>query len=139
MDPSRALRGRQPGSAAGCGAGGLRLADVERRLSGRQARLVRLPRADREPARAYRFLFGNDPATVISIGSHGFSVLELRDKGTKSSGKTAAVRKGPTILRQLTERFGLDVGGRAHLAPMFDYARFRGDAGDPEDGYDAPG
>ena len=52
-------------------------------ISGRFARLVQLPRIPAKQAQSagYRFLHGDGPATVISIGSHGFSVLELRPSG----------------------------------------------------------
>ncbi len=86
--------------------------------SGRLARLVRLPRVPTKQAqaRAYRFLFGNDPATVISIGSHGFSVLELRDKGIEIFRENSRCSQGTgNFLRQLTERFGLDVGAASAL------------------------
>ncbi|HOY57638.1 MAG TPA: acyl-CoA dehydratase activase-related protein [Verrucomicrobiota bacterium] len=86
--------------------------------SGRLARLVRLPRVPTKQAqaRAYRFLFGNDPATVISIGSHGFSVLELRGRDIEIFRENSRCSQGTgNFLRQLTERFGLDVGAASAL------------------------
>ena len=49
-------------------------------VCGRLSRQIRLPRVpvQQVQARACRFLAGPEPATVVSIGSHGFSVLELR-------------------------------------------------------------
>ena len=52
-------------------------------VSGRfssQINLRRIP-AKQAQLRGYRFLFGDEPATIVNIGSHGFSVLELRANG----------------------------------------------------------
>ena len=49
------------------------------RLS-RQVSLLRVP-AKQAQAAGVRFLHGTEPVSVVSIGSHGFSVLELRAGG----------------------------------------------------------
>ena len=87
-------------------------------VSGRLSRLVRLPRVPTKQtqARAYRFLFGDDPATIVSIGSHGFSVLELREKGIEVFRENSRCSQGTgNFLRQLTERFGLEVEAASEL------------------------
>ncbi len=86
--------------------------------SGRLARVVRLPRVPTKQAqaRAYRFLFGEGPATIVSIGSHGSSVLELREKGLEIFRENSRCSQGTgNFLRQLTGRFGLDVAAASEL------------------------
>lgn len=81
-------------------------------VSGRFARLVRLPSIPVKQAQAagYRFLHGEEPATVVSIGSHGFSVLELRASGAEVFRGNSRCSQGTgNFLRQLVERFGLTV------------------------------
>ena len=87
-------------------------------VSGRLSRLVRLPRVPTKQAqaRAYRFLFGDAPATIVSIGSHGFSVLELREKGIEVFRENSRCSQGTgNFLRQLIERFGLEVEAASEL------------------------
>jgi len=75
----------------------------------RQLRLARIP-IKAAQARALRHLHGGAPATVVSIGSHGFSVLELRDRGAEVFRENSRCSQGTgSFLRQLVERFGLDV------------------------------
>jgi len=52
-------------------------------VSGRMSRQVNLRRVPTKQAQArgYRFLRGEHPATIVSIGNHGFSVLKLRANG----------------------------------------------------------
>ncbi|MHB8879796.1 MAG: hypothetical protein ACYC8T_39410, partial [Myxococcaceae bacterium] len=52
---------------------------------GRLGRLLTLPRIPQKQALAtgHRFLCGEAPATVVSIGAHGFSVLEVRENGVE--------------------------------------------------------
>jgi len=52
-------------------------------VTGRFSKQITLPRVpvQQAQARACRFLTGSLPATIVSIGSHGFSVLELRANG----------------------------------------------------------
>jgi len=79
-------------------------------VSGRLGRLVRLPRipTKQAQARGYRHLFGERPATVVSIGSHGFSVLELRGDGLEVLRENSRCSQGTgNFLRQLVERFDL--------------------------------
>jgi len=58
---------------------GVRSAAVTGRL-GRQVGLLRVPLQQAQAA-GFRHLHGTGPATVVSIGSRGFSVLELREGG----------------------------------------------------------
>ena len=55
-------------------------------VTGSYARLLDLPRIPAKQARAtgFRHRFDADPVTLVAIGSHGFSVLELRDGGADS-------------------------------------------------------
>ncbi len=83
---------------------------------GRQVALMRVP-AKQAQAAGYRFLHGPDPATVVSIGSHGFSVLELREGGTEVFRENSRCAQGTgNFLRQLVERFDLTVEQAAELA-----------------------
>ncbi|HSB21315.1 MAG TPA: BadF/BadG/BcrA/BcrD ATPase family protein [Anaeromyxobacteraceae bacterium] len=88
-------------------------------VSGRLGRLVALLRVPAKQAQAAgaRFLFGDGPATVVSIGSHGFSVLELREGGTEVFRENSRCAQGTgNFLRQLVERFDLTVEQAAELA-----------------------
>lgn len=81
-------------------------------VTGRLSRLVSLPRIPlkQAQARACRFLFGDKPFTIVSIGSHGFSVLELRGTGLEVYRENSRCSQGTgNFLRQLTERFDLTV------------------------------
>jgi predicted CoA-substrate-specific enzyme activase len=81
-------------------------------VSGRLSRQVSLRRIPTKQAQAagYRFLHSDRSATVVSIGSHGFSVLELRPAGTEIFRENSRCSQGTgNFLRQLVERFGLSV------------------------------
>jgi predicted CoA-substrate-specific enzyme activase len=97
-------------------------------VSGRLARLVKLPRVPTKQAqtRGFRFLHGVRPATVIAIGGHGFSVLELRANGHDVLRENGRCSQGTgNFLRQLCERFELTPAQAseacadvAHSAPL---------------------
>ena len=79
---------------------------------GRIGRLLRLERVPAKQAQAagYRFLYGERPATVVSIGSHGFSVLELRESGAEIFRENSRCSQGTgNFLRQLVERFDMTI------------------------------
>ncbi|MBW2456557.1 MAG: CoA activase [Deltaproteobacteria bacterium] len=79
---------------------------------GRASRMARLPRIPTKQAQAagFRYLFDDQPATVVSIGSHGFSVLELRQSGTEIFRENSRCSQGTgNFLRQLVERFDMTV------------------------------
>ena len=81
-------------------------------VSGRFAGQIRLPRIPTKQAllRGYRFVFGDEPATIVNIGSHGFSVLELRAGGQTVFRENSRCSQGTgNFLRQLVERFSLSV------------------------------
>jgi predicted CoA-substrate-specific enzyme activase len=83
---------------------------------GRQVQLQRVPLKQAQ-AKAHRFLHGHAPATLVSIGSHGFSVLELREAGGEVFRENSRCAQGTgNFLRQLVERFDLGVGEAAALA-----------------------
>jgi predicted CoA-substrate-specific enzyme activase len=81
-------------------------------VSGRFAAQVRLRRVPAKQAelRGYRHFFGEEPATVVNIGSHGFSVLEWRGNGLTVFRENSRCSQGTgNFLRQLVERFSLTV------------------------------
>lgn len=89
------------------------------RLS-RQLALDRVP-LQQAQARAWRFAGDTGPATLVSIGSHGFSVLELRDKGIEVFRENSRCSQGTgNFLRQLVERFSLDIEEASALAATVD-------------------
>jgi predicted CoA-substrate-specific enzyme activase len=81
-------------------------------VSGRLGRLVALPRVPTKQAQAagFRFHHGEPAATVVSIGSHGFSVLELRPSGVEVFRENSRCSQGTgNFLRQLVGRFDLSL------------------------------
>ena len=81
-------------------------------VAGRTSRLANLPRIPGKQAQAqgFRFLFDDQPATVVAIGSHGFSVLELRGSGAEIFRENSRCSQGTgNFLRQLVERFDLTI------------------------------
>jgi predicted CoA-substrate-specific enzyme activase len=100
---------------------GVTAAAVTGRL-GRQVQLQRVP-VKQAQAAAHRFLHGQAPATLVSIGSHGFSVLELRGEGQEVFRENSRCAQGTgNFLRQLVERFDLTVEEAAELAAAVDEA-----------------
>ena len=88
-------------------------------ITGRIARQVDLPRIPEKQARrsGVRFLKGTEPITVVSIGAHGFSVLELRGDSPDVFRENSRCSQGTgNFLRQLTERFNLTVEEASVLA-----------------------
>jgi predicted CoA-substrate-specific enzyme activase len=76
---------------------------------GRQLAVERIP-TKQALLRGFRFLHGGDPATVVTIGSRGFSVLEIRAAGDPAYRESSRCAQGTgNFLRQLVERFGLTV------------------------------
>ena len=83
---------------------------------GRNLSLLRVPSRQALAAGA-RFLHGAEPLTVVSIGSRGFSVLELRGPGRERFRENGRCAQGTgNFLQQLVGRFGLDVAEAARLA-----------------------
>jgi predicted CoA-substrate-specific enzyme activase len=81
-------------------------------VTGRLGRLVDLPRIPTKQAVAvgFRHVFGDAPATIVSIGGHGFSVLELRASGAEVYRENSRCSQGTgNFLRQLVERFDLTI------------------------------
>jgi predicted CoA-substrate-specific enzyme activase len=79
---------------------------------GRLSRQVALPRVPITQAQVagLRWLRGDRATTLVSIGSHGFSVLELRDSGAEVFRENARCSQGTgNFLRQLVERFDLSI------------------------------
>ena len=94
-------------------------------VSGRLGKSIRLPQvpAPQAQARACRFLSGDQPTTVVSIGSHGFSVLELRGGGVEVFRENSRCSQGTgNFLRQLVERFSMTVEEASELAASTDGA-----------------
>jgi activator of 2-hydroxyglutaryl-CoA dehydratase/predicted nucleotide-binding protein (sugar kinase/HSP70/actin superfamily) len=81
-------------------------------VCGRLSRSLALPRVpvQQAQARAWRHQGDARPVTLVSIGSHGFSVLELRDSGIEVFRENSRCSQGTgNFLRQLVERFSLTV------------------------------
>lgn len=87
--------------------------------TGRGARLLDLPRVPTKAAlaRGVREAFpGLEAVTVVSIGAHGFSVLELHPGTQSVYRENSRCSQGTgNFLRQLVERFDLDVAAAAAL------------------------
>ena len=95
------------GNLAGAGATG--------RLC-RQLRLRHVP-SQQAIAYGYRFFFPDSPATIVSIGSHGFCALELRPNGLQVFRENSRCSQGTgNFLRQLAERFSLSVEEASELS-----------------------
>ena len=78
------------------------------RLS-RQFSITRIP-VQQAQSRAFRFLYPNSAGTLVSIGSHGFSVLEIHPDGREIFRENSRCSQGTgNFLRQLTSRFSLSV------------------------------
>ena len=92
-------------------------------VSGRLSRAVRLSRVPVKQAQAegYRHLFSDESATLVSIGSHGFSVLELRPSGVEVFRENSRCSQGTgNFLRQLVERFDLNIEQASELCATVD-------------------
>ena len=86
--------------------------------SGRSGRQLHLPRVPTKQAQAGggRFLLGAEPVTLVSIGSHGFSILELRENGLEVFRENSRCSQGTgNFLRQLIERFSLSIEEASRL------------------------
>lgn len=87
--------------------------------TGRLSRGLRLARVPTKAAlaRGVRFAYPeHEPGTVVSIGSHGFSVLELRTGGQEVYRENSRCSQGTgNFLRQLVERFELTVDQASQL------------------------
>ncbi len=94
-------------------------------VTGRLSVRSSLPRIPIKQAQrlAYRFLLGEQPGTVVSIGSRGFSVLELRGGGPEIFRENGRCSQGTgNFLRQLVERFSLTVEEASRLCASVDQA-----------------
>ncbi|HVS53145.1 MAG TPA: BadF/BadG/BcrA/BcrD ATPase family protein [Opitutaceae bacterium] len=82
---------------------------------GRQLRLPHLPVKQAQIAGG-RFLLGDAPVTIASIGSHGFSILELRGNGLEIFRENSRCSQGTgNFLRQLVGRFSLTIEEASRL------------------------
>ncbi len=88
--------------------------------TGRASRRLRLSRVPTKAAlaRGVRYAHPEIPqVTVVSIGSHGFSVLELRGEDHQVYRENSRCSQGTgNFLRQLVERFGLSVEQASQLS-----------------------
>ena len=94
-------------------------------VSGRFSKQVNLPRvpAQQAQARGFRFLVDDEPATLVSLGSHGFSVLELRAHRMDVFRENSRCSQGTgNFLRQLVERFSLSIEEASDLAAAVEKA-----------------
>jgi predicted CoA-substrate-specific enzyme activase len=88
-------------------------------VTGRLGSQVALPRVPQKQAQSAGagYLVGDVPITVVSIGAHGCSVLERRGGGVELFRENARCAQGTGhFLRQLVQRFGLEVEEAAALA-----------------------
>ena len=80
--------------------------------SGRLGRRLDLPHVPTKQAQigGAGFLLGDEPVTVVSIGSHGFSILERRGNGLEIFRENSRCSQGTgNFLRQLIGRFSLTI------------------------------
>ncbi|MCP4701766.1 MAG: CoA activase [Gammaproteobacteria bacterium] len=76
---------------------------------GRQVSLQRVP-TKQALASGFRYCHDHEPVTLVSIGSHGFSVLELRESGAGVFRENSRCSQGTgNFLRQLVGRFELSI------------------------------
>src|SRR5512140_932000 len=76
---------------------------------GRQLAVDRIPTRN-ALLRGFRFLHGNDPATIVSIGSRGICVLEIPAAGEPVYRESSRCAQGTgNFLRQLVGRFSMTV------------------------------
>ena len=90
---------------------------------GYYARLLNLPSIPSRQARitGFRFHFDPHPATLVTIGSHGFSVLELHDGELQVYRENSRCSQGTgNFLRQLVERFDLEIEQASSLCASID-------------------
>jgi predicted CoA-substrate-specific enzyme activase len=88
-------------------------------VTGRLGRIAALPRLPVKQAQqaGHRLLFGDEPATIVNVGSRGFSVLELHASRPAVHRENSRCAQGTgNFLRQLVDRFGLSVEEAARLA-----------------------
>ena len=88
-------------------------------ITGRLGRITALPKIPVRQALAAgsREIFGDRPVTVVSIGSRGFSVLELREAEVETFRENGRCAQGTgNFLQQLVGRFGLEVEEASRLA-----------------------
>jgi activator of 2-hydroxyglutaryl-CoA dehydratase/predicted nucleotide-binding protein (sugar kinase/HSP70/actin superfamily) len=99
-------------------------------VTGRFSPQINLPRIPTKQAqlRGYRYLFHDKPVTIINIGSHAFSVLEIRAADSSVFRENSRCSQGTgNFLSQLVERFSLTVQEAALLcADVLDPAPLSG-------------
>lgn len=86
--------------------------------SGRLARQLNVQQVPAKQAQVLgsRYLLGPEEKTVVSLGSHGFSVLELRGEGLEVFRENSRCSQGTgNFLRQLVERFSLGIEEASRL------------------------
>ncbi len=89
---------------------------------GRQFSLAHVP-LQQAQSRAFRFQYPDTAGTLVSIGSHGFSVLEVRPNGREVFRENSRCSQGTgNFLRQLTGRFSLTVEGASTLCTDVEHA-----------------
>ena len=89
---------------------------------GRQFSLARVP-LQQAQCRAFRFFFPDTEGTLVSVGSHGFSVLEIRPNGREVFRENSRCSQGTgNFLRQLTGRFSLTVEEASALCADVEHA-----------------
>lgn len=89
---------------------------------GRQFGLARVP-IQQAQRRAFQFFYPETEGTIVSIGSHGFSVLEVRPDGQDVFRENSRCSQGTgNFLRQLIGRFSLTVEEACTLCADVEHA-----------------
>ena len=90
------------------------------RLS-KQFALARVP-IQQAQSRAFHFFHPDAAGTLVSIGSHGFSVLEVHANGREAFRENSRCSQGTgNFLRQLTGRFSLSVEDASALCTAVEH------------------
>lgn len=87
-------------------------------VTGRLSRTVNLQRIPikQSQIRGFQYLFGPKAATVVSIGNHGFSALEMRESKIEMFRENTRCSQGTgNFLRQLVERFDMSIEEASQL------------------------
>ena len=73
-------------------------------------------------SRAFHFFHPDAAGTLVSVGSHGFSVLEVHSNGRESFRENSRCSQGTgNFLRQLTGRFSLSVEDASALCTAVEH------------------
>ncbi len=116
--------GKSPETRIGEALDGLDWASLDGAVAcGYYSRLLKLPSIPSRQARiaGFRHHFDPHPATLVTIGSHGFSVLELHGGDLQVYRENSRCSQGTgNFLRQLVGRFDLEIEQASELCASVD-------------------